>query len=331
VTRLFGRRPDEPAPRAESESVELRLAAERAAALIEESREIVVVLDEGRRVLAASRRAREALEGLRERAPLPEGVLRPRDGRVPLEIAYEVGGRRETLLYLSAPGDLAAYEELRAGFTAAVSHELRTPLTRLMVLLESVTLPGARTDELVLQARGEVQQIGELIDDVLFLSELDTGRTVVSLGSTPALPVLEGVFNGLVERAERAGLRLVLDCPATVEVPLRQRMLEIVATNLAENAIRYAGPDATFTLTVRRLDGHVELTGADDGAGVADDDLPRLFERFYRSDRARASRGTGLGLAIVKHVVAAAGGSVEAFNRPEGGLEVRCTLPVGGP
>jgi signal transduction histidine kinase len=70
------------------------------------------------------------------------------------------------------------------------------------------------------------------------------------------------------------------------------------------------------------------LTGADDGPGVSDDDLPRLFERFYRSDRARASRGTGLGLAIVKHVLAAAGGSVEARNRPQGGLEVRCSFPV---
>jgi signal transduction histidine kinase len=105
-------------------------------------------------------------------------------------------------------------------------------------------------------------------------------------------------------------------------------MLEIVATNLAENAIRYAGPGAAFTLTVRTRDGEVVLTGADDGGGVSEEDLPRLFERFYRSDRARASRGTGLGLAIVKHVVAAAGGTVEAFNRPEGGLEIRCTLPT---
>ena len=105
-------------------------------------------------------------------------------------------------------------------------------------------------------------------------------------------------------------------------------MLEIVATNLAENAIRYAGPGSTFTLTVRAVNGGVVLTGADDGSGVSDEDLPRLFERFYRSDRARASRGTGLGLAIVKHVVAAAGGSVDAHNRPEGGLEIRCTLPI---
>jgi len=324
VTRLFGRRAPEEL-RAEPDDV--RLAAERAAVLIEESREIVVVLDEQRRVLAASRRAREALEGLREGAPLPETLLRNRDGRAPLEIPYEIDGRRETILYVSGPGDLAAYEELRAGFTAAVSHELRTPLTRLMILLESLSLPGARPDELISQARGEVQQIGELIDDVLFLSELDTGRTVVSLGSTPALPVLERVFEGLRERADLATVQLVLDCPASVELPIRQRMLEIVATNLAENAIRYAGPGATFTLSVRADATEAVLTAADDGGGVSEEDLPRLFERFYRSDRARASRGTGLGLAIVKHVVAAAGGSVDAYNRPGGGLEICCTLP----
>jgi two-component system phosphate regulon sensor histidine kinase PhoR len=307
----------------------MRLAAERAALLIEESREIVLVLDDRRRVLAASRRAREALEGLREGSTLPAGLLRAREGgRAPLEIPYEVDGRRETLLYLSAPGDLAAYEELRAGFTAAVSHELRTPLTRLMILLDSVSLPGAKPDELVAQARGEVQQIGELIDDVLFLSELDTGRAVVSLGSTPALDVLERVVEQLRSRADDAGVALVLECPPTVELPIRQRMLEIVATNLVENAIRYAGPGATFTLSVLEEGDSVVLTGADDGPGVSEEDLPRLFERFYRSDRARASRGTGLGLAIVKHVIASAGGSAEAFNRPEGGLEVRCTMPL---
>jgi signal transduction histidine kinase len=141
------------------------------------------------------------------------------------------------------------------------------------------------------------------------------------------LPVLERVFEGLRERAELAGVQLVLDCPASVELPIRQRMLEIIATNLAENAIRYAGPGSTFTLSVRTEGDETLLTAADDGAGVSEEDLPRLFERFYRSDRARASRGTGLGLAIVKHVVAAAGGSVDAFSRPGGGLQIRCTLP----
>src|SRR5213078_4888819 len=120
-------------------------------------------------------------------------------------------------------------------------------------------------------------------------------------------------------------VELVLDCPASIELPLRQRMLEIVATNLAENAIRYAGPGSTFTLTVRAEDGVVVLSGADDGSGVSAEDLPRLFERFYRSDRARASRGTGLGLAIVKHVVTSAGGEVQASGGPGRGLRIRCT------
>jgi signal transduction histidine kinase len=105
-------------------------------------------------------------------------------------------------------------------------------------------------------------------------------------------------------------------------------MLRVVARNLAENAIRYAGPGSTFTLSATRgPDGSVSLVGADDGVGVGETELPRLFERFYRSDRARASRGTGLGLAIVKHVVTQAGGSVDARRGGSGGLEIRCTFP----
>src|SRR5207302_1363470 len=117
------------------------------------------------------------------------------------------------------------------------------------------------------------------------------------------------------------------DCPASLELPLRQRMLEVVAVNLVENAIRYAGEGSTFTLSVAKEDGRCALTAVDDGAGVQEAELPRLFERFYRADRARASRSTGLGLAIVKHIVGAAGGSVEAANAPGGGLAVRCFFP----
>ncbi len=323
VKALFGRRDAVSA----EELTELRLAAERAHALIEESREVVVVLDERRTVVAASRRARESLENLTEGAPFPEELLGA-SGHAPLEIEYELDGRRETLLYLSGPGDLAAYQELRAGFTAAVSHELRTPLARLMVLLDGAGLPGSDPEELLEQARAEVLQIGELIDDVLFLSELESGRVVVSLGSTRALGVLERVVAKLTTRAEAAGIELVLDCSASIELPLRERMLEVIATNLIENAIRYAGEGATFTLAARRESAELVLSGSDTGVGVSEDDLPRLFERFYRADRSRSSRGTGLGLAIVKHVVTSAGGLVEARRSPGGGLEIRCSFPA---
>ncbi len=218
-----------------------------------------------------------------------------------------------------------AYEELRVGFTAAVSHELRTPLARLLALLESASLPGADRDGLLAQAREEVEEMSELVDDVLFLSELESGREVVALGSTTAQPVLEEVRDRLADSAERADVTIRVDAAGDVELPLRRRMLQIVVENLAENAIRYAGPGSTLTLSARPG----ELEAADDGRGLEADELSRVFERFYRGDRARASRGTGLGLAIVKHVVTAAGGEVLAAGSPGHGFNVRCVFMRG--
>jgi two-component system sensor histidine kinase SenX3 len=300
----------------------------RARALVEESREAVVVLDDADLVLLASRRARHTIEGVREGEPLPPDVLAGARGVIPLVVPYEVDGRRERLVYLSREGDLAAYEELRSGFTAAVSHELRTPLARLLTLLETAALPGEDVTELVERAAGEVELITELIDEVLFLSELESGARVVALGPALVRPVLEEALDELVERAARAGVELRLECEQDVELAIRPRMLRVVARNLAENAIRYAGPGATFTLAVEREpDGSLVLSGRDDGIGVEEAELARLFERFYRADRARASRGTGLGLAIVKHVVTQAGGSIEARGARGRGLEIRCVFP----
>ncbi|HEY4348582.1 MAG TPA: sensor histidine kinase, partial [Gaiellaceae bacterium] len=114
----------------------------------------------------------------------------------------------------------------------------------------------------------------------------------------------------------------------TIHVPLRRRMLRLVVENLLENALRYAGEGAICTVTLARQNGDVLLEVADNGAGVPDADVARLFERFFRSDRARTTRGTGLGLAIVKHVIESAGGNVEARGGQGRGLDVRCLLPV---
>ncbi len=286
-----------------------------------------MLLDERDCVLSASRRAREAIAGLELGRPLPESAV-ARVASEPFRVEVDVGGRRETLVYLNEPGGSAAYEELRAGFTAAVSHELRTPLARLLALLETAGLPDEDVTGLIDQARLEVEQIGELIDDVLFLSELETGRQVVSLTSTPAAPILEQVAEAYAERAARAGVTIVVQGDAGTEIPLRPRMLRVVVENLTENAIRYAGPGARFVLSSERGRGEAVLRAADDGSGVREDDLPRLFERFYRADRVRASRGTGLGLAIVKHIVTSAGGSVRASGSRGHGLEVSCLFPV---
>ena len=298
--------------------------AVRGQVLLEESREAVVVLDESGNVLTASRRARQAL-GVREGDELSPELL---ESDRALVVPYSVDGREERLVYLSEAGDLAAYEELRSGFTAAVSHELRTPLARLLALLEQASLPGEDVDELVERARREIDQIKELIDEVLFLAELESGTRVVSLGAEPVLPVLREVAAELEEQAARAGVALRVEGEEDAAAEVRPRMMRVVARNLAENAIRYSGPGTNATLSVRREGSVVVLSVVDDGAGVDDFDLPRLFERFYRADRSRASRGTGLGLAIVKHVVASAGGTVEARGARGRGLEIRCSFPT---
>jgi signal transduction histidine kinase len=287
--------------------------SERVQELLAELSETVVVLDSERRLVAASPAAALALGDATPGRRVGEEAL--------------AAEPRPLVLFLAALPELSAYQELRAGFTAAVSHELRTPLARMLILLESAALPGADVDALVEQARQEIQQTRDLIDDVLFLGELETGREVVSLGRTPALPVIEEVVASFADRAEHSQVTLRVEAAPDVDLPLRPRMLRVVVENLVANAIRYSGPGSTCSILLSQETETPLLAVADDGAGVREADLPRLFERFYRADRARSSRGTGLGLAIVKHVVTSAGGTVEARSAPGQGLEIVCTFP----
>jgi len=268
----------------------------------------LVVLDSERRIVAASTAARGVLGDLETGRRLGEELT--------------AGHPDLLVLFLESPPELFAYQELRAGFTAAVSHELRTPLARLLILLETAALPGSDVTRLMEQARQEVEQARELIDDVLFLGELETGREVVSLGRTRARPIVEEVVASLWERADHAEVTLDVQADDPVELPLRPRMLRVVLENLIANAIRYSGPGSTCTVEVSASANGRLLAVSDDGKGVLAGDLPRLFERFYRGDQARTSRGTGLGLAIVKHVVTAAGGEIEATSSPGHGLTI---------
>jgi signal transduction histidine kinase len=285
----------------------------RAKSFVESCNDPVVVLDSERRIVAVSKTAASALDGAEPGRRLDEELAAAHDDLL--------------VLFLESPPELPAYQELRAGFTAAVSHELRTPLARLLVLLESAALPGSDVGELLEQAQREVEQAGELIDDVIFLGELETGREVVSLGHTRAQPVVEEVAASFEERAIHAEIELDVRSDANLELPLRPRMLRVVLENLLANAIRYAGPGSTCVVEVTATGDGPVLKVSDTGKGVDPGDLPRLFERFYRGDQARTSRGTGLGLAIVKHVVTAAGGEVEATSEPGGGLEIRARFP----
>jgi signal transduction histidine kinase len=286
---------------------------ERARALAASCDEALVVLDSDRRIVAVSAKARDTIGDLAGGSRLAE--------------EHAADHPELLVLFLDSPPELSAYQELRAGFTAAVSHELRTPLARLLVLIETAALPGSDVGELMEQARQEVEQARELIDDVLFLGELETGREVVSLGRTRAQPIVEEIVAGFADRADNAQVSIAVQADDRVELPLRPRMLRVVLENLLANAIRYAGAGSTCTIEVSESEDGLTLAVSDDGKGVRAGDLPRLFERFYRGDQARTSRGTGLGLAIVKHVVTAAGGEIEATSEPGEGLTITARFP----
>src|SRR3954447_3270082 len=163
---------------------------ERARAVVAALAEPVVVLYSERRLVAAS----------------PPATTILGDQALGRRVGEDAGGA--LVLFIGDLPELSAYQELRAGFTAAVSHELRTPLARLLVLVETATLPGADVDELVEQARQEIEATRDLVDDVLFHDALETGREVVSLGRARALPVLEGVAAAYADRALRSEVQL---------------------------------------------------------------------------------------------------------------------------
>lgn len=250
---------------------------------------------------------------------------------------YAVRDDREALVFLTDASAAADYRELRSQFVANVSHELRTPLTGLRGLLEALDDPRMDPDtrrDFVRRASSETQRLEALISDVLFLSELEATQGAPSDSRSDLSLAAAAVAGDLEDRAREHRVTLVLAASSPgAWVPLTDRMSDIVARNLVENAIKYAGPGATATISVVREGDVVALRVGDDGAGIPERHLPHVFERFYRADPSRSKRlgGTGLGLSIVKHIAERFGGAAEAVSREGFGTTVVVTLPAADP
>lgn len=215
---------------------------------------------------------------------------------------------------------------------AAVSHELRTPLARMRLqaeLLRDAGAPEARIAAL----EADIAEVDALVGELLESARMHQGQLALRLEEVQLLPLVQDCL-----AAEDLGARPVtVDVPAELVLPADPARLGRVLRNLLSNIRRYTPPDAAVTVRASKVrsedGGHVILAVADAGPGVPDADLPRLFEPFYRADGAsrRATGGLGLGLMLVKQIVQAHGGSVDAMNRPAGGLLVRVVLPLRGP
>ncbi|MFJ7934870.1 two-component system histidine kinase PnpS [Sporosarcina sp. NPDC096371] len=213
--------------------------------------------------------------------------------------------------------ELVRLEEVRKDFVANVSHELRTPVTSIKGFTETL-LDGAMHEPVIMtEFLGIIQKESDrlhlLIDDLLELSGMEREGFTLKYADVNVKEMIDDAVRIVSGNMERKKMKILAEIPQDLIIEADSDRLIQVMVNLLSNAINYSKEETTVTVTVTRSKNEVVMTVRDQGIGIEQSELPRLFERFYRVDRARSrdSGGTGLGLAIVKHLVEIHGGTVE--------------------
>jgi two-component system phosphate regulon sensor histidine kinase PhoR len=233
--------------------------------------------------------------------------------------------------------ELKRVNEMRSDFVANVSHELRTPLSILRGYIETL-LDNPKTSAKELARILEVMErhskrLGLLVDDLLTLAQLESANSSLQLSEVNLSELFGRVVRDWEKKLVEKRLKMMVDLPATVAiVRADETRLQEVLYNLLDNAVKYSHENGEIRLHVEQGDNdEIALSVSDSGVGIGKNDLPRIFERFYRADKARSPesiRGTGLGLSIVKHIAQLHGGRVEAESEVGKGTTIRVLLPL---
>ena len=266
----------------------------------------------------------EAIRQVREGAYSHRAVVRGRD-----EIA-QLGEELNSLT-----DRLQKTEEARRRFVSDASHELKTPLAAIRLLSDSIlqteNIDPETTREFVADIGKEAERLSRITEDLLRLTRLDSGVLDPPV-IVDVLPVLEQVMRMMTLVAQERHVELIYDAAGACTVLATRDEIHQAIYNLTDNAVKYSGSGAVVQVSLRREQDWVVLKVADNGPGIPEEDINRIFERFYRVDKARSrgAGGTGLGLSIVSDTVRKRGGSVEAANRPEGGAVFTARWPWKG-
>lgn len=243
-------------------------------------------------------------------------------------------GRQERmgLVVLRDVTRLRQLEQVRKDFVANVSHELRTPLTSIRALAETLEAGALDERDLAEDFVGriliEVDRLTALVEDLLDMARLEAGRSPLTLEVHDLGEVTQHAADRLRAQVDRAGLTLEVQVGDDLEpIALDRVRIEQVLLNLVHNAIKFTPPGGSIVIAVDREDDALVTTVTDTGVGIPLAEQERLFERFYKSDRARHSEGTGLGLAIAKNIVLAHGGDISVASAPGEGASFRFSLP----
>jgi len=249
------------------------------------------------------------------------------------------GKQLGALIVLNDVTRLRRLENIRSDFVANVSHELKTPITAIKGFVETL-LDGAidQPDDarrfLGIVVR-QAERLNAIIEDLLDLSRIEQESELdqVPLSDCNVGALLSSARQICLMRAQQDRVRVRIECPDNLVATVNAPLLEQAVTNLIDNAIKYSSAGSEVIVSAERLGSGLEIKVADEGCGIAEEHLSRLFERFYRVDKARSRKqgGTGLGLAIVKHIVQAHGGEVTVQSAPDKGSVFTLQIPGTDP
>src|SRR5256884_513414 len=272
----------------------------------------------------------QARRGAGEETP-PDGKKQPQPPAVPITQNGEASG---VVAVFHDVSRLKQADEIRRDFVANVSHELRTPLSifhgNLETLLEAGDLDENETRHIYEVMKRHSDRLNLLVNDLLSLARLESKEANLQLAEIRLPDFLEGVTRDWKKRLDGKNLRLDLQVPDGFPTfHADERRLEEVVHNLLDNAVKYSPQNGRILIQASAPNQEVVLSVCDAGVGIAAGELPRIFERFYRADRARSRElgGTGLGLSIVKHIAQLHGGRVEAESVIGQGTTIRVILP----
>lgn len=239
------------------------------------------------------------------------------------------------VIVLSDLTELQRLGRARRDFIANLSHELRTPLTGIRLVLDTLNTPTGRSPDLlptlVDKIVIETESLSQIAQEMLDLSSIESGQTVMKIKPSAVNPVARTVVQRLQETWSRKNQEVSVEIDDDLVAMMDTAQIERVLLNLLHNAIKFTPQNGVIVIRAREQDQDgIVIEVADNGCGISHEDLPRIFERFYRGDRARSTQGTGLGLAVAKHIVEAHGGRiwVESDGFPGHGSAFRFTLPT---
>ena len=239
----------------------------------------------------------------------------------------------QALLLFEDVTELRRLETVRKDFVSNVSHELRTPLASLKALTESLRAGALDEPETARRfldhIETEVDALTELVAELLELARIESQQVPLQRAPSDPCDILQRGAERLRLQAERAGLTLLVDCESGLpRIEADSPRLEQVLVNLIHNAVKFTPRGGSILASAKRTGRAVEFSVSDTGVGIAQENIDRIFERFYKTDPARNKSGTGLGLAIAKHLVEAHGGRIGVESREGKGSRFYFTIPI---